>query len=301
MGANGHTHKFNAKQKQEVCLKVSKSTTLMKFLLAQIPSKNRDNFKTLLNDKQIRVDGEIITWYNHPLRPGQEVIVGWFKMPREKQYPGIKILYEDQYIIVIEKSAGVLSVATETVRDMTAYSMLRSHVKEKDPSNKIFIVHRIDRETSGVMVFAKSEQVKTKLQKNWDETVIDRTYLAVVEGEVEQTGTIVSYLKEGASFVMHSSQNPAEGQRAVTHFTVLKKNAQYSLLKVNLETGRKNQIRVHMQDIGHCIIGDKKYGSTVNPIGRLGLHAQVLEFLHPVSNKPMRFKTPIPRIFLKLF
>jgi 23S rRNA pseudouridine1911/1915/1917 synthase len=152
------------------------------------------------------------------------------------------------------------------------------------------------------MIFAKSEAVKTTLQKNWNDSVLERTYLAVVEGAVKQTtGTVVSYLKESPAFVMYSCQDHTEGQKAITHYKVLKQNAQYTLLKVNLETGRKNQIRVHMQDMGHSVIGDKKYGSTVNPIGRLGLHAQVLAFTHPVSGKPMRFETQIPKAFLKLF
>ncbi|MGE0079452.1 MAG: RluA family pseudouridine synthase [Bacteroidales bacterium] len=294
--------KFDDRKKQEISLTVKEETVLMKFLLAQIPHKNRDNFKTLLNDRQIRVDGVVVTWYNHPLKPGQAVTVGWFKMPSAKQYPGIKVLFEDQHIIVIEKESGVLSIATDKEKDTTAYSMLRSHVKEQSASNKIFIVHRIDRETSGVMIFAKSDAVKTTLQKNWNDSVLERTYIAVVEGAVKQpTGTIVSYLKESPAFVMYSCQDHAEGQKAITHYKVLKQNAQYTLLKVNLETGRKNQIRVHMQDIGHSVIGDKKYGSKESPIGRLGLHAQVLAFTHPVTGKPMRFETQIPKLFLKLF
>ncbi len=302
MAKKEYRHKPDDVKKREIHLTVTEECVLMKFLLAQVPHKNRDNFKTLLNDRQIRVDGSVVTWYNHPLKPGQEVTIGWFKMPSAKQYPGIKVLFEDQHIIVIEKDSGVLSIATDKEKDITAYSMLRSHVKEQGASNKIFIVHRIDRETSGVMIFAKSEAVKTTLQKNWNDSVLERTYIAVVEGAVEQpTGTIVSYLKESAAFVMYSCDVRAEGQKAITHYKVLKQNAKYTLLKVNLETGRKNQIRVHMQDIGHSVIGDKKYGSKESPIGRLGLHAQVLAFTHPVNGKPMRFETQIPKAFLKLF
>lgn len=302
MAKKEHQRKPDDTKKREVRMAVTEEIVLMKFLLAQIPHKNRDNFKTLLNDRQVRVDGTVVTWYNHPLKPGQEVTVGWFKMPSAKQYPGIKVLFEDQHIVVIEKESGVLSIATDKEKDTTAYSMLRSHVKEQGASNKIFIVHRIDRETSGIMIFAKSEVVKTALQKNWNDSVLERTYIAVVEGAVEQpTGTITSYLKESPAFVMYSCDDRAEGQKAITHYKVLKRNAQYSMLKVNLETGRKNQIRVHMQDIGHSVIGDKKYGSKESPIGRLGLHAQVLAFTHPISGKPMRFETQIPRAFLKLF
>ncbi|HNV52858.1 MAG TPA: RluA family pseudouridine synthase [Tenuifilaceae bacterium] len=302
MAKKEYLHKPEDAKRREIRLTVTEEIVLMKFLLTQIPYKNRDNFKTLLNDRQIRVNGSVVTWYNHPLKPGQEVTIGWFKMPSAKQYPGIKVLFEDQHIIVIEKDSGVLSIATDKEKDITAYSMLRSHVKEQGASNKIFIVHRIDKETSGVMIFAKNEAVKTTLQKNWNDSVLERTYIAVVEGAVEQpTGTIVSYLKESAAFVMYSCDDRAEGQKAITHYKVLKQNAKYTLLKVNLETGRKNQIRVHMQDIGHSVIGDKKYGSEESPIGRLGLHAQVLAFTHPVNGKPMRFETQIPKAFLKLF
>jgi len=302
MDSKEHLHKTDSKKKQEVHLTVSEDTVLMKFLLSQIPYKNRDNFKTLLNDQQIRVDGEVITWYNHPLSPGQEVIVGWDKTPPTKQYPGIKILFEDPYLIVIEKNTGVLSISTEKVKDQTAYSILSRHVKEQNPSNRIFIVHRIDRETSGVMIFAKSEEIQAKLQENWNDTILERTYLAVVEGEIDRPkGTIVSYLHESIALIVYSSKKSTEGQKAITHYKVIKKNAKFSLLEVNLETGRKNQIRVHMQDIKHSVIGDKKYGSTINPISRLGLHAQVLAFTHPITKAPMRFETPIPKAFLKLF
>jgi 23S rRNA pseudouridine1911/1915/1917 synthase len=152
------------------------------------------------------------------------------------------------------------------------------------------------------MLFAKSEAVKDKLQESWNDTIIERTYIAVVEGAVEkQEGTITSYLSEDKVFKMHSSPKPGSGKEAITHFSVLKKNNAYSLLKVNLETGRKNQIRIHMQEIGHCVAGDKKYGATTSPIKRLGLHAQQLSFIHPVTGEKMNFETKIPRVFLRLF
>lgn len=175
-------------------------------------------------------------------------------------------------------------------------------MKEQDPANKIFVVHRLDRETSGIMIFAKSEEIQAKLQENWNETIIERTYIAVVEKPIEKDKDVItSYLRESKALIVYSSNKPSEGQKAITHYSTIKKNAKYSLLEVNLETGRKNQIRVHMQVIGHSIIGDKKYGSTVSPINRLGLHAQVLAFTHPITKEQMRFETPIPKIFLKLF
>jgi len=302
MDSKEHLHKTDTKKKPEVHLTVSENTVLIKFLLAQIPHKNRDNFKTLLNDRQIRVDGEVVTWYNQPLFPGQVVTVGWNKTPTSKQYPGVKIIFEDQYLIVIEKNTGVLSISTEKEKDQTAYSILSRHVKEQNPSNRIFVVHRLDRETSGIMIFAKSEEIQAMLKQDWNDTILERTYLAVVEGELDrQKGTIVSYLRESIALIVYSSNKSSEGQKAITHYKVVQKNAKYTMLEVNLETGRKNQIRVHMQLIGHSVIGDKKYGATINPISRLGLHAQVLSFTHPVNKEPMRFETPVPKAFLKLF
>lgn len=302
MDSKEHLHKTDSKKKPELNLTVTEETVLMKFLLAKIPQKKRDNFKTLLNDKQIKVDGQVVTWYNHPLLLGQEVTVNWEKGSIAKKYPGIKIMFEDDYLIVIEKNAGVLSIGTEKEKDHTAYSLLSKHIKEQNPSNRIFVVHRLDRETSGIMVYAKSEEIQGLLQKDWNDTILERTYLAVVEGAIDRPkGTIVSYLRESKALIVYSSKNPNDGQKAITNYKVVKTNSKYSLLEVNLETGRKNQIRVHMQVIGHSIVGDKKYGSKTSPINRLGLHAMVLSFTHPITKEQMRFETPVPGAFLRLF
>ncbi|RPH31608.1 MAG: RluA family pseudouridine synthase [Bacteroidales bacterium] len=295
---NLHNPKFN---KPDINIEVSQSCVLMKFLLENVKGKNRDNFKTLLNDGQVSVDGEVITWYNQPLTAGQKVKITWEKAIKT-HYPGIRIIFEDEHVIVIEKDAGILSISTEKEKNKTAYSILSQHVKEQSQTNKIFVVHRLDRETSGIMIFAKNEDIQKRLQENWNDTIIERTYIAVVEGSVDKDKDIItSYLRESKALIVYSSKNPTDGQKAITHYKTIKKNAKYSLLEVNLETGRKNQIRVHMQVIGHSAIGDKKYGSTVSPINRLGLHAQVLAFTHPITNESMRFDTPIPKSFLKLF
>lgn len=301
MESKENRHNLKNFKKPDINLKVTQDGVLMKFLLENVKGKNRDNFKTLLKDGQVYVDGEVITWFNHPLVAGQDVKISWDKALKTT-YPGINIIYEDQYLIVVEKNAGMLSISTEKVKDQTAYSILSRHVKEQDQTNKIFVVHRLDRETSGIMIFAKNEEIQSKLQENWNDTITERTYVAVVEGSVENDkGVIESYLRESKALIVYSSQNPEHGQKAITHYNVVKKNKQYSLLEVNLETGRKNQIRVHMQLIGHSVIGDKKYGSIVSPINRLGLHAQVIAFTHPITKEPMRFETPIPKAFLKLF
>jgi 23S rRNA pseudouridine1911/1915/1917 synthase len=283
-------------------LKALVGAQLMEFLLANLPGKNRNNIKSLLNHKQVLVNGKPIGFYNHQLQPGDVVTIQSFKAPAASEYPGMTIVYEDEALVVIDKHAGMLSISTEGKKQMTVYSLLSSHVKKQDTKNKIFVVHRLDRETSGLMVYAKNKLVKDKLQENWQSTLVERAYLAIIEGKPERAdGVITSYLKESSALKVYSSQNPDAGQRAVTHYKTIKSNDKYSMLKVNLETGRKNQIRVHMQDINHPIIGDVKYGSTVDPIERLGLHAWVLSFIHPVTAKNLRFESHIPRKFISLF
>jgi 23S rRNA pseudouridine1911/1915/1917 synthase len=292
---------FPVKQKN-IVFHVSEKSLLMEFLMEQMPHKSRNNIKSLLSHKQILVEGKPVSQFDHPVLPGQKVEVSSNRFSPEQKFREYNIVYEDQHIIVIDKMAGLLSMATENEKRATAYSLLSRHVKKQDRGNKIFIVHRLDRETSGLMLFAKSKSVKNKLQETWNDTVIERTYLAVVEGTVEkQEGTITSYLSEDKVFKMHSSPKPGSGKEAITHFSVLKKNNAHSLLKINLETGRKNQIRIHMQEMGHNIVGDKKYGATTSPIKRLGLHAQQLSFIHPVTGEKMNFETKIPRVFLRLF
>lgn len=289
-------------KEKQTYLEVTEQDELMKFLLVQLPHKSRNDIKSLLAHRQILVDNEVITQFNHPLLNGQQVVVNWAKVLIEEQPAGLNIVFEDPYIIIIEKQAGLLSIATATEKEQTAYSILSDHVKKRDPKNKIFVLHRLDRETSGVMMFAKSEMIQQALQKAWKEAVLERTYIVVVEGAVSnEQGTITSWLTESKAFIMYSSHTPNNGQKAITHYRVLKKNKHYSLLEVKLETGRKNQIRVHMKDIGHSVIGDKKYGATKHPIGRLGLHAQVLAFKHPTTGEVVRYESEIPKVFLNLF
>jgi 23S rRNA pseudouridine1911/1915/1917 synthase len=274
----------------------------MSFLIQHFPDKSRTTIKSILTHRQVSVDHKIVTQHDHALLPGQLLIINWGRTPQEVHYPDMKILFEDEYLIVIEKEAGLLSIATDKEIEKTAYSMLSHHVKKEDPKNKIFVVHRLDRETSGVMLFAKNQEIQFQLQEEWKTTIMERTYLAVVEGSFEvDHGTITSFLRESKALIVYSSQDPEKGQRAITHYKVLKQRNDFALLEVNLETGRKNQIRVHMQDIGHSIVGDKKYGAITSPLRRLGLHAQILSFRHPKTGMIVRFETPVPPRFLKQF
>lgn len=206
----------------------------------------------------------------------------------------LNIIYEDKYIIVVEKPAKLLTVSTEKEKNRTLFHQLYEYVKKKNKNNKIFIVHRLDKDTSGLLIFAKDEITKRRLQDNWNDLVIVRGYIALVEGKVNNDGEVISYLKETKTLLTYSSNDKKNGKKAITKYKVLKSNNNYSLLYINILTGRKNQIRVHMNDINHPIVGDKKYGAKTNPIGRLGLHANVLKFYHPISNKIMYFELKLP-------
>ncbi|MCL2634517.1 MAG: RNA pseudouridine synthase [Oscillospiraceae bacterium] len=210
------------------------------------------------------------------------------------------IIYEDRDIIVIDKPAGMLSISTDKREENTAYRFVNDYMRSK--RGRVFIVHRLDRETSGVMLFAKSEKVKLKLQDNWDNTAIKRGYIAIVEGRVTiPERRITSWLKQTKSLQVYSGNREGDGKLAITNYKVLRVSGKYSLLELSLETGRKNQIRVHMKDIGHSVVGDKKYGATANPLNRLGLHASVLTVKQPTSGEEMQFKSETPQIFTKLF
>jgi len=294
---------LQTKPSKPLAFKVASNTDLMKFLIEMLPHKSRTYIKSLLSHKQVYIDGKPVSQFNTPLTIGQEVSIDKGGNKADTNLPGIKIMYEDKDLIVINKAEGLLSMATENGTDVTAYSLLSKYLKAQHYSNRIFIVHRLDRDTSGVMMYAKSEHVQKLLQEAWNTNVTERTYLAIVHGVPEkEKDTISSYLRESKAYKVHSSKNSVPGsEKAITHYETLMNAGNYSLIQVNLETGKKNQIRVHMQDIGHPIIGDKKYGSTQNPIKRLGLHAWVLAFTHPITKKEMRFQTELPGKFRKMF
>lgn len=283
---------------------VKEPTELLPFLLEKLSGVGRNSVKATLARGQVSVNGKAVTAYNHPLQPEQTVTINKEKIVENIPLAGMSILHEDEDVIVIQKDSGLLSIATNPEENqITAYRQLTAHVRNHDPKARIFVVHRLDRDTSGVMMFAKNEKAQQHLQNTWQDSVKERTYVALVEGLVKkQEGTISSWLKEHTkSLKMYSTPYPNDGQHAVTHYKTLQANRNFSLLEVNLETGRKNQIRVHMQDIGHPVVGDKKYGSKTKEIGRLGLHARVLAFLHPTTGQLLRFETNIPKLFMNPF
>lgn len=295
---------FNPKREERSeQYQVKEAAELLPFLRETLTSRSRNAIKSILTRGQVAVDGKPITQHNYELKSGQVVsIESNQSFIKEMALEGVTVLYEDDDIIVVEKEAGLLSIATNKGPELTVHRQLMNYVKQAHVNNRVYVVHRLDRDTSGVMVFARSEKVKHQLQENWNKVVLERMYTALVEGKVKRdSGTIESWLKESKTYKMYSNQTDNGGKKAITHYQLVKQNSNFSLLEVNLETGRKNQIRVHMQDLGHPIVGDKKYGATSNPMKRLGLHASTLVMIHPTTGKKMSFKSSVPKKFQKTF
>ncbi|MCM1020758.1 MAG: RluA family pseudouridine synthase [Muribaculum sp.] len=278
---------------------------LLPFLIESMPMRKRTVVKNMLRHNQVAVNGKPITLNSTPLNPGDKVEVNLTREFRVFQNRRMKIIYEDDDVIVIEKGYGLLSMASDRKQkdkpEETAYSILREYFKWHSPDNKVFIVHRLDQNTSGLMMLAKNVEAKDTMQHNWNNMVLQRKYIAVVEGYIDDDqGEVRSYLAETSQHEVYSTENPQEGKLAVTRYRVLKRSCGHTMLEVELDTGRKNQIRVHMKDLGHPIAGDRKYGARSTAIHRLALHAQTLRFAHPVTRRDMNFTTPIPGSFYKL-
>lgn len=292
-------------KKQETVLRVKESGTLMDFLLQKMGGMTRTSVKNLLARRIVRVDGRVETRPDTMLASGNEVVIMPEQGARLFSHPKLRIVYEDDYVIVVEKQVGLLTVSAHPgSSETTALSILKDYVKKSDKHNGIFVVHRLDRETSGLLVFAKSRELQEYMRTYWRQLVTKRTYVAIIEGIMpEPEGTIRTWLSEDPKTTMvYSSPVDDGGKEAVTHYKQLKANEDYSLLELNLETGRTNQIRVHMASKGHPVVSDRKYGSgKVPPIDRLGLHARVLEFIHPATEQTVHFETPVPRDFLRVF
>lgn len=296
-----NTQRPNQKIFKEVIVKTPME--LLPFLLANFTSMSRNNLKKLLGNQQILVNGASIKQFDFMLVKGDVVSISPYKVKKDgKRVSKLKILFEDDEIIAINKPNGLLTIADDKEKENTAYRLMMDYVREENPKNRIFVVHRLDKETSGVLIFVKNENLKELLQDRWNNLVKTREYIAICEGQfTKKEGTRVSYLLPTKTNLMFSSHRPNDGQKAITHYQVIAETEDYSLTKVKIDTGRKNQIRVHMKDLGHNVVGDDKYGSTKNPINRLGLHARVLEFDHPVNDKHFKFIADVPKEFLELF
>lgn len=276
---------------------------LMEFAFTMLPDVKRGDVKKWLRFGHFAIDGTVSTAFDAPVAPGSKVKLNFTRPFPVFSNPRLKIVFEDDDIIVVEKGYGLLSVGNDSSKKshiVTAYSILRDYVKSVHPSQKIFIVHRLDRDTSGLMVFAKTIEAKETLQHNWNNMVLERKYVALLDGELEpESGEIRSYLAENSQHEVYSTDDPEIGKPAVTRYKVRRKGKGHTLAEFSLDTGRKNQIRVHARDLGCPIMGDKKYGNGSGPLHRLALHAETLRFAHPVSRMDMNFTSPVPSQFYK--
>ena len=287
-------------------LSVTEEASLQDFLLKALKDLKKTKIKQILKFGSVRVNGRITTWYQHPLKPGDKIeILGKERaaVERSKTELGLVILFEDSDLLVVEKPAGLLTMGTEREKEATLYFMLNEYErsKTKDGSGRVYIVHRLDRDASGLIVFAKSDAVKRALQGHWK--LATKKYFAITEGTPkERAGTIENYLREDNFKRVYSvPKNHPEAQLAVTHYRVLRENEGYALLEVTLETGRKNQIRVHLSGLGCPIMGDEKYGARSDPFRRLALHACFLSFPHPSTGELKTFRSNLPAPFKKIF
>ncbi|MBR4572486.1 MAG: RluA family pseudouridine synthase [Prevotella sp.] len=285
---------YNPKLREYKHYNVEKEMPLLEYLLATLPgSKNK--IKDTLRGRGIKVNGKVVTQYDYPLLPGMKVSVSNSKRNDTFKNKYVSIVYEDQYIVVIEKKPGILSMAAGH-STLNVKTVLDDYFQKTRQGCRAHVVHRLDRDTSGLMIYAKDMQTEQILEHEWHDIVFDRRYVALCSGAFEEeTGTIANWLKDNKAYITYSSPVDNGGKYAVTHFTVLDRSDRYSLVEFKLETGRKNQIRVHAADMGHPVCGDVKYGNGDNPLHRLCLHAYVLCFYHPVTHRPMEFSIPIPK------
>lgn len=269
-------------------------TSLLDALTHLSPQSSKTTLKSWIKEGRVQIDQQTASSPNTIVAAGQSVSLG----NRKKFLPGdILILHEDADLVVIDKPSGLLSVAAAFDKTETAHAILKKHYRNR----KVYVVHRLDQDTSGVMIFAFSEPAFEKLKEDFEAHNIERSYTGIVEGCTSLTsGTWKCFLYEDSNYVVYPTDDPTQGKEAITHYVVKNKTKHYSEIEFTLETGRKNQIRVHCQLAGHPIVGDKKYGATTRPIKRLCLHAHLLAFTHPITHKKMRFTSPVPDDFRKV-
>ena len=288
------------KIKSLLTFKVVEPAQLIAFIMEKMHGMSRNRAKALISNRVVLVNNTITTHPLAELKPGDVVQLDRSKHKKSFHCKELDIVFEDPYLFIIDKHPGLLSMSNNS-RQQTVQTVLNRYLEKGGGRNTSHLVHRLDRDTSGLMVYAKDVQTQQSLINSWQQLVSDRRYLALVKGEFEQPrGRVQSWLTEDKKFITHSSPVDNGGKYAVTHYNVLASSNGYSLVECELETGRKNQIRVHMADLGHPVVGDRKYGSDEDPMRRLGLHAYMLCFTHPVTGKHLRFETHVPFCFEKL-
>lgn len=291
---------FNNQQGDYSHYVVDEEAPLLEFLLKTV-KESRSKIKATLQGRGIKVDGKTVTQFNYLLKPGAKISVSLRKTNNIFKSRYVKIVYEDRWLVVVEKKIGILSMAAGH-SSLNVKSVLDDYFHKTRQRCTAHVVHRLDRDTSGLMVYAKDMETEQRFERNWHDVVYDRRYVAVVSGEMEDDeGTIANWLKDNKAYVTYSSPVDNGGKYAITHFHVLARTTEHSLVEYKLETGRKNQIRVHSADMGHPVCGDVKYGNGDDPLHRLCLHAYVLCFVHPITGERMEFETTIPSEFNHLF
>lgn len=280
--------------------RVEQEKPLLEFLFTAV-KESKNKIKLTLKGRGVKVNGKVVTQFDYPLVPGMRVAVSRSKRNDTFKSRYVKIVYEDRWLVVVEKNIGILSMAAGH-SSLNVKSVLDDYFAKSRQKCRAHVVHRLDRDTSGLMIYAKDIDTEQILEHNWHDIVYDRRYVAVVSGEMEESeGTIANWLKDNKAYVTYSSPVDNGGKYAVTHFYVLDRTTEHSLVEYKLETGRKNQIRVHSADMGHPVCGDVKYGNGDDPLHRLCLHAYVLCFTHPITGERMEFDTPVPAQFRHLF
>jgi 23S rRNA pseudouridine1911/1915/1917 synthase len=280
---------------------VNSEAPLLEWLLANLKG-SKSKIKSTLQGRGIKVDGKTVSQFDFPLEPGMKVAVSKTKRNQQSfKSRYVRIVYEDRWLVVVEKAIGILSMAAGH-SSLNVKSVLDDYFKKTRQKCTAHVVHRLDRDTSGLMVYAKDIETEQMFERNWHNIVYDRRYVAVVSGEMEEDeGTVSSWLKDNKAYVTYSSPVDNGGKLAITHFHVLDRTTEHSLVEYRLETGRKNQIRVHSADMGHPVCGDLKYGNGDDPLHRLCLHAWLLCFTHPITGEGMEFETPVPTAFKQIF
>ncbi|MBQ9092635.1 MAG: RluA family pseudouridine synthase [Prevotella sp.] len=293
-------HYYNNTPQDYTYIQVEYEAPLLDYLLKNV-KMSRNKIKDTLQGRGIKVGGKTVTQFDYPLKRGMKLAISKSKRNDTFKSKWVKIVYEDRYLIVIEKMPGILSMAGAHTT-LNVKTVLDEYFQKTRQKCRAHTVHRLDRDTSGLMVYAKDMETEQILEHNWHDIVFDRRYVAVVSGEMEEDrGTVANWLKDNKAYITYSSPVDNGGKYAVTHYQTLARTTEHSLVEYKLETGRKNQIRVHTADLGHPVCGDVKYGNGDNPLHRLCLHAYMLCFYHPVTREPMEFSTPIPTTFRKLF
>lgn len=292
---------YDSKRGMYAVYTVEEDAQLLDWLIANLKGLSRNKVKDTLHGRGIKVNGKIVTQFDYPLTRGMKISVSKSKKNDTFKSRYVNLVYEDPYLVVIEKKPGILSMAAGH-KSLNVKTVLDDYFRQTKQRCTAHVVHRLDRDTSGLMVYAKDMQTEQTLEHEWHNIVYDRRYVAVVSGEMEEDeGTIANWLKDNKAYVTYSSPVDNGGKYAVTHFHVLDRTTEHSLVEYKLETGRKNQIRVHSADMNHPVCGDVKYGNGDDPIHRLCLHAYMLHFFHPVTRARMEFETPIPSQFRMLF